>query len=50
VAHGERRWIPIGEAREMALTGLARKVLTRAHLLPMAPLDIIAPARDGEIV
>ena len=50
VAHGERRWIPLGEAREMALTGLARKVLTRAHLLPMAPLDIIAPARDGEIV
>jgi A/G-specific adenine glycosylase len=33
VAGGERRWIPLGEAAGMALTGLARKVLTRAHLL-----------------
>jgi len=27
----------------MALTGLARKVLTRARLLAAAPLDAIAP-------
>ncbi len=50
VAHGKRRWVALGDAREMALTGLARKVLTRAHLLPTAPLDVIAPVRDGEIV
>ncbi|MGA8042499.1 MAG: A/G-specific adenine glycosylase [Terracidiphilus sp.] len=30
---GERRWVPQVEAASMALTGLARKVLTRAHLL-----------------
>jgi A/G-specific adenine glycosylase len=50
VAHGKRRWVALGEAREMALTGLARKVLARAHLLPTAPLDVIAPTRDEEIV
>jgi A/G-specific adenine glycosylase len=33
VTGGERRWVPLGEASGMALTGLARKVLTRAHLL-----------------
>lgn len=50
VAHGERRWVPLDEAAEMALTGLARKVLSRAHLLPTAPLDMIAPGRDADIV
>ena len=44
VAGGERRWVPLSEAAGMALTGLTRKVLTRAHLLPSAPLDAIAPA------
>ena len=34
-AGGERRWVPLREAGSMALTGLARKVLTRAHLLPV---------------
>jgi A/G-specific adenine glycosylase len=42
VAAGERRWVPVREAARMALTGLARKVLTRAHLLPAAPLDSFA--------
>jgi A/G-specific adenine glycosylase len=41
---GERRWVPLREAAGMALTGLTRKVLTRAHLLPSAPLDAIAPS------
>jgi A/G-specific adenine glycosylase len=50
VAHGKRRWVALDKAVEMPLTGLARKVLTRAHLLPSAPLDVIAPPRDGEIV
>jgi len=40
---GERRWVPLGEAAGMALTGLTRKVLKRAHLLPAASLDAIAP-------
>ena len=47
---GERRWVPLGEAAGMALTGLARKVLTRAHLLVSAPLAIIAPDQDGDVV
>jgi A/G-specific adenine glycosylase len=50
LTHGERRWVPLVEAAEMALTGLARKVLTRAHLLPTAPLDIIARTQDADIV
>ncbi len=29
---GERHWIPLAAAEGMALTGLARKVLKRAHL------------------
>jgi len=46
VSGGERRWVPLGEAAGMALTGLARKVLTRVHLLPSLPLDAIAPDTD----
>jgi A/G-specific adenine glycosylase len=41
VQSGERRWVPLHEAAGMALTGLTRKVLTRAHLLAAAPLDTI---------
>jgi A/G-specific adenine glycosylase len=47
VPGGERRWVPLSEAGGMALTGLARKVLSRAHLLPEAPLDAIAPLPDS---
>jgi A/G-specific adenine glycosylase len=42
VAGGVRRWVPLSEAGAMALTGLARKVLTRARLLPTAPVDTTA--------
>jgi len=42
VTGGERRWVPLDEAAGMALTGLARKVLTRAHLLAAAPGETIA--------
>jgi len=45
VAGGERRWVPLTEADEMALTGLARKVLTRAHLLPTKSQEPIAAER-----
>jgi A/G-specific adenine glycosylase len=31
---GERRWVPLCEVAGMALTGLARKVLKRANLMP----------------
>jgi A/G-specific adenine glycosylase len=48
VLRGERRWVSPGEAAGMALTGLTRKVLTRAHLLPTAPLDTIASPDDGD--
>jgi A/G-specific adenine glycosylase len=38
---GIREWVPLGDAAGMALTGLTRKVLTRAHLLPHAsPADL----------
>jgi A/G-specific adenine glycosylase len=50
VAGGERRWVPLAQAGGMALTGLARKVLSRAHLLPGAPLDAIAPVREEDVV
>ncbi len=36
VAGGARRWVPLAEAAAMALTGLTRKVLTRAHMLTAA--------------
>jgi A/G-specific adenine glycosylase len=36
VPGGLRRWVPLDKAAGMALTGLARKVLARAHLLPVA--------------
>ncbi len=50
VAAGERRWVPLGETANMPLTGLTRKVLSRAHLLPMASLDTIAPQPDGDLL
>jgi A/G-specific adenine glycosylase len=50
VAGGARRWVPLGEAGEMALTGLARKVLTRLHLLAAAPLDAIVPRAGGDVL
>jgi hypothetical protein len=33
VARGERRWVTVDQAAKMALTGLTRKVLTRAQML-----------------
>jgi A/G-specific adenine glycosylase len=50
VAGGERRWVLLGEAAGMALTGLTRKVLTRAHLLAAAPLDTVAPQPETDVV
>jgi A/G-specific adenine glycosylase len=50
VPGGERRWIPLNQAADMALTGLTRKVLARAHLLPTASLDAIAPQRDTDVL
>jgi A/G-specific adenine glycosylase len=47
-AGGDRRWVPLSEAAGMALTGLARKALARARLLPTAPLDAIAPMAEGD--
>ena len=33
---GIRRWVSLDEAAKMALTGLTRKILSRAHLIPSA--------------
>lgn len=41
-AGGERRWVSLVEAAGMALTGLTRKVLTRAHLLRPLPPGVVA--------
>jgi len=49
VAGGPRRWVPLHEAAGMALTGMTRKVLTRAHLLEGTPRDAITPRTDGEV-
>ncbi len=48
LAGGARRWVPLREAGAMALTGLARKVLTRARLLPTEPADALAAMRTTE--
>lgn len=48
-AGGQRRWVPLREAAEMALTGLTRKVLMRARLLP-APSVSALGTRHGEAV
>jgi A/G-specific adenine glycosylase len=45
VKGGERRWVPLAEAAGMALTGLARKVLSRAQLLHGGAINAIAPRR-----
>ena len=45
-AGGERRWVSLLEARDMALTGLARKVLQRARLLPLREVEVFLPAAD----
>jgi hypothetical protein len=41
VEEGRRCWVPLINAAGMALTGLTRKVLGRAHLLPTAPVEIL---------
>jgi A/G-specific adenine glycosylase len=50
VAGGERRWVQLSVAAGMALTGLARKVLTRAHLLSSTPLDGLTPRTGDDAV
>jgi A/G-specific adenine glycosylase len=50
VAGGLRRWVPLGEAATMALTGLTRKALARLHLLVAAPLDAIAPQDEDDVL
>jgi A/G-specific adenine glycosylase len=50
VAGGERRWVPLSLAGGMALTGLTRKVLTRAHLFPAVSLDTIAPQPETDVL
>ncbi len=49
VSGGVRRWVPLGMAAGMALTGLARKVLSRAHLLPSAHVEFAALLEDEAI-
>jgi A/G-specific adenine glycosylase len=41
VKGGKRRWVPVRQAGNMPLTGLTRKVLKRAHLLPAVQVGAI---------
>jgi A/G-specific adenine glycosylase len=50
VAGGERRWVPITATGEMALTGLARKVLARARLLARKPPEAVASDRERNVL
>src|ERR1035437_320686 len=47
VSGGIRRWVSLGEAGGMALTGLTRKVLTRLHLRAVAPRNDLVP-QEGD--
>jgi 8-oxo-dGTP pyrophosphatase MutT (NUDIX family) len=49
VPGAERRWVPLAEAAGMALTGLTRKVLTRAHLFAGVPRDAVTPRGDEDV-
>ncbi len=42
---GRRRWVPLGELPQVALTGLARKVLSRAGLMPARAGGPLAPSQ-----
>lgn len=46
---GEREWIPLAKAAEMALTGLTRKILSRAHLLPMARVEFVGSYHEESV-
>jgi A/G-specific adenine glycosylase len=50
VADGERRWVALSEAAGIALTGTARKVLTRAGLLRIAESEKISLRPLQEVV
>jgi A/G-specific adenine glycosylase len=50
VSEGQRIWVELPEAAAMALTGLARKVLSRAHLLPRPPVEAIALPVAADVV
>ena len=47
VVGGERRWVRMGEAWEMALTGLTRKVLRRAQLIAISSQAIVSEDEDA---
>jgi hypothetical protein len=49
VPDGRRMWVPLLEAAGMALTGLTRKILSRAHLLPTLPVAGIAPQTAADV-
>ena len=49
VRGGERRWVPLDEAAGMALTGLARKVLSRRICCPPRR-SMPCPTQDGVLL
>ena len=49
IHEGRRCWVPLAQAAEMALTGLTRKVLTRAHLLHAAGAEAVALEATADV-
>jgi A/G-specific adenine glycosylase len=47
---GNRKWVALGGVSGLALTGLTRKVLRRAHLLSAGPPEEIAQRPPGDLV
>ena len=50
VKKGERRWVSLEEVGSLALTGLARKILSRAHLLPSGQNQTVAARSKSGVV
>jgi A/G-specific adenine glycosylase len=50
VAGGERRWVPLADAGSMALTGLTRKVLSRARLLVPVARGSVASRHEDDLI
>jgi A/G-specific adenine glycosylase len=49
VAGSQRRWVRLEDAGAMPLTGLARKVLTRAKLLPIPAVDSLTEPKPTHL-
>lgn len=49
-ARGERRWVPLSELPTLPLTGLTRKVLSRAHLMQPSAAYRAKPSAAANVI